>query len=185
MAEYVLEQYKKEGKKLNIVLSNLNMSFVTLDARIQGYEDVLTAASPDDVSYDPSLNIFTNEPAEFTNKAIALLNMDSDINCILTTFNVPTTYCLAGIKQTGRKDVSIYGIELDPTICQCIKDGDVEAMLWHSPQTNAYMCLFSALRLINGDKDVPDYTDPDSYNVLVTKDNVDDFTEKSFDMTLE
>jgi ABC-type sugar transport system substrate-binding protein len=89
------------------------------------------------------------------------------------------------VQQSG-KDVKVYGIDADLSMCQKIKDGEITGLFPYDAKANAYMCLFSALRLVNGDENVPDFSYAEQYATMwLTKDNVEEYAEKQFGESLQ
>lgn len=186
VAEQILKDF--EGKKMTAVIANIPGQYGILDDRIVGYEEVLNAAmakDPEHVEYIKKSNLLFDSADQWTQGTIDLLSSNEDVNCIIAAYGAPAVYCAAGVKQSG-KDVAVYGIDADLSMCQKIKDGEITGLFPYDAKSNAYMCLFSMLRVINGDQNVPDFSYADQYATMwLEKDNVEDYAKKQFGETLK
>lgn len=183
--EFVAEQILKdfEGQEMVCVIANIPGQYGILDERIEGYENVLNAA--DNVTYYKELNILEDTADAWTQGTVDLLAAHEDVNCIIAAYGAPAVYCAAGVKQSG-KDVNVYGIDADLSMCQKIKDGEITGLFPYDAKSNAYMCLFSILRLINGDENVPDFSYATQYaEMWLTQDNVEDYALIQFGEELQ
>lgn len=176
VAQQILKDF--EGKQMTCVIANIPGQYGILDERIVGYEEVLRAAP--NVTYLKDSNILEGSADDWTQGTIDLISSNEDVNCIIAAYGAPAVYCAAGVKQSG-KDIKVYGIDADLSMCQKIKDGEITGLFPYDAKSNAYMCLFSMLRVINGDKNVPNFSYAPQYATMwLTKDNVEDYALKQF-----
>lgn len=189
--KFVMQQVLKdfEGKDMTVVLANIPEQYGILDDRMLGYELVLSQAVKEGnkggkVTYLKDSNILEVEADQWTQGVVDLLAANESVNCIVAAYGAPALYCAAGVQQTG-KDVNVYGIDADMNMCQKIKDGEITGLFPYDAKSNAYMCLFSMLRLINGDQNVPNFSYAPQYATMwLTKDNVEDYVTKQWGKTL-
>jgi ABC-type sugar transport system substrate-binding protein len=179
VAQQILKDF--EGKKMTAVIANIPGQYGILDQRIEGFEAVLTEAEKTgNVVYLKKNNLLENDADSWTQSTIDLIASNEDVNCIIAAYGAPAVYCAAGVKQSG-KDVKVYGIDADLSMCQKIKDGEITGLFPYDAKSNAYMCLFSMLRLVNGDKNVPNFSYAKQYATMwLTKANVEDYAKKQF-----
>lgn len=189
--EFVMQQVLKEfeGKDMTVVIANIPAQYGILDDRVLGYELALSKATKEGnnggtVTYLKDSNILELEADQWTQGVVDLLAANESVNCIVAAYGAPALYCAAGVQQTG-KDVKVYGIDADINMCQKIKDGEITGLFPYDAKSNAYMCLFSMLRLVNGDQNVPDFSYAPQYATMwLTKDNVEDYATKQWGKTL-
>jgi ribose transport system substrate-binding protein len=184
VAEQILKDF--EGQKMTCVIANIPGQYGILDERIMGYEEVLYKAEESgSVEYLKDSNLLEDSADAWTQSTVDLLAANEDVNCIIAAYGAPAVYCAAGVKQSG-KDVKVYGIDADLSMCQKIKDGEITGLFPYDAKANAYMCLFSMLRLVNGDQNVPDFEYAPQYATMwLTEDNVEDYALKQFGEELQ
>lgn len=176
LAERVLKDFK--GKKITAVIANIKGRWGILDERVQGYEDVLSKAS--NVTLLKDSYILEDFAEAWTRGTIDLLSRNENVNVIMAAYGAPAIYCAAGVKQSGRK-VNIYGFDVDLAIARLIKEGRITAMHPYDARVNAYCCLFSILRLINGDKNVQPFRPAEAYlKLIIDKNNVEEYALLAF-----
>jgi ABC-type sugar transport system substrate-binding protein len=168
------------GQKMTVAIANWYQKYGILDERLEGYEKVLASA--------PNVTLLKNEYVlgkdadEFFNRTFDLLSRNSQINCILCSYGEAMVDCSVAVQKAGRK-VAVYGVDIDQSICQKVKDGLIAGTQPYDARINAYMSLFTILRLINGDKNVQSWNDPYA-DLLITKENVDHYADVTFGVKL-
>lgn len=80
--------------------------------------------------------------------------------------------------------MTVYGPDIDESICQKIKDGQIAGTQPYDARINAYMSLFTMLRLINRDKNVQSWEDLYK-DMIVAKENVDQYAEVTYGIKLK
>jgi ribose transport system substrate-binding protein len=90
------------------------------------------------------------------------------------SWDEPATGAIAALKQAGRKDVKVYGINGGPQALQEIKDGTLEQVVWEDGVSEGKDMMKGALGAV---KEGSSWK-PKTYNVpgvTVTKSNIDKF----------
>lgn len=170
------------GQKITVTLANLCRKYGILDERMEGFEKVLST-DPNVTLLKDSYILEEEDPQAFFNGAFDVLSRHEELDLILCSYGLPTVDVAMAIKKAGRK-VAIYGVDIDEAMCQKIKNGEITGTQPYDARVNAYMSLFTMLRLINGDKNVPSWEDPYK-NLIVTKENVDKYAWVSYGIKLE
>jgi ABC-type sugar transport system substrate-binding protein len=169
------------GKKMVVAIENWYEKYGILDERLEGYETVL--ASAPNVTLLKNDYVLGKDPQDFFNRTFDLLSRNDEINCILCTYGEAMVDSSVAVQKAGRK-VAVYGIDIDESICQKVKDGLIAGTHPYDARINAYMTLFTILRLINGDKNVQSWQDPYA-DLMITKENVDHYAEVTFGLKLK
>ncbi len=110
-----------------------------------------------------------------TNFAQAFLAKHSSGNvAVWGCFDDPSLGAIAAIKQAGRKDVKVYGINGQPAALKAIQDGTMDATVWLDVTGAGKQIADNTGKYVDGGVDAKpvDTPIPDE---LITKDNVDQF----------
>jgi len=172
-----------EGQSITVTIAGLCRYYGILDERMEGYENVMNAAPNATMLGRDSYILEEEDPQAFFSAAYDLLSRNEDINVILASYGQPMVDAAVAVKKAGR-DVAVYGVDVDQNVCQMIKDGEIAGAHAYDARVNAYMSLFTILRLINGDENVPSWKDP-YQNLIITKDNVEKYAKVSYGVDLD
>jgi ribose transport system substrate-binding protein len=90
------------------------------------------------------------------------------------SWDEPAIGAIAALKQAGRTDVKVYGINGGPQALQAVKDGTMTQVVWQDGETEGQDMMQGAIDAI----EAGDSWEPKTYDVpgvVVTQDSIDDF----------
>jgi ribose transport system substrate-binding protein len=90
------------------------------------------------------------------------------------SWDEPAIGAIAALKQAGRTDVKVYGINGGPQALQAVKDGTMTQVVWQDGETEGQDMMQGAIDAIAAG----DSWEPKTYDVpgvVVTQDTIDDF----------
>jgi ABC-type sugar transport system substrate-binding protein len=92
----------------------------------------------------------------------ALLANDA-ITVIVASYSRPMMGGYNAAHQLGRNDIKVYGVDADEVTLKLLEEGKIQGLHVQWPQAQAYTCLFTMLRVLNGDQLPPVVWEADSY----------------------
>jgi ABC-type sugar transport system substrate-binding protein len=99
---------------------------------------------------------------ERLNIALESLLVNEEINTIYGPFQGPMVVAVAASEQMNR-DVMIYGIDGDEPTLRMLAEGRIQGIHVQFPRPQASLCLFTLLRVINGDNLPREVWEPEVY----------------------
>jgi ABC-type sugar transport system substrate-binding protein len=95
------------------------------------------------------------------NTTLEGLLVNEQVNTVFSAFDIPTIAAASATAQLGRDEVRIYGIDHDEPILRMLQEGRVHGIHVQWAQPQASLCLFTLLRVINGDVFETEVWEPD------------------------
>jgi ribose transport system substrate-binding protein len=112
----------------------------------------------------------------------AIAARGNEIDGIITTGYNPTV-AASGLlterhKNPSLKQFHFIGIDTDPITLQAIRDGAIDGTIAQNPFAHGYISCALLKYMLDGYKPIKQYQLVDAGDVLVTKDNVDTFSQQ-------
>ncbi len=148
------------GAQVNVLTIDHSDDISILNDRIKGfgervaekYPNIKIAAQRYDKTDDGWLNV-----------AKEALLANEDVNAIVASYSRPMMGGYNAAQQLGRDDIKVYGVDADEVTLNLLQEGRIQGLHVQWPQAQAYTCLFTMLRVLNGDKLPPVVWEADSY----------------------
>jgi ribose transport system substrate-binding protein len=168
------------GDKGNILNILETVTDVNTKLRDDGIKEV--------VARHPNVHIIQTI-ADMTQQSVARTKIESaiaargnEIDGIITTGYNPTV-AASGLlterhKNPSLKQFHFIGIDTDPITLQAIRDGAIDGTIAQNPFAHGYISCALLKYMLDGYKPIKQYQLVDAGDVLVTKDNVDTFSQQ-------
>jgi ribose transport system substrate-binding protein len=168
------------GDKGNILNILETVTDVNTKLRDDGIKEV--------VAKHPNVHIIQTI-ADMTQQSVARTKIESaiaargnEIDGIITTGYNPTV-AASGLlterhKNPSLKQFHFIGIDTDPITLQAIRDGAIDGTIAQNPFAHGYISCALLKYMLDGYKPIKQYQLVDAGDVLVTKDNVDTFSQQ-------
>lgn len=157
------------GKQVNVLTIDHSDDISILNDRIKGFGERIAEKYPNikivaqryDTTDDGWLNV-----------AKEALLANEEVNAIVASYSRPMMGGFNAVQQLGRDDIKVYGVDADEVTLKLLEEGKIQGLHVQWPQAQAYTCLFTMLRVLNGDKLPPTVWEADSYAMsYATKDD--------------
>ncbi len=182
-AEKLIELMGGKGNILNVleVVEDANTIL-----RKEGIEEVV-AKYPDVKIIQEVAGIKTVEEGteKIQNAISAKLNEIDGVICTGYVITVAATTILSELHDSGTKNIHFVGIDDDPLVLDAIRDGKIDATIAQNPYGHGYISCSLLNHLLNGWKPKEGAYFVNAGIAVVTKDNVDTFSDDILNVTKE
>jgi ribose transport system substrate-binding protein len=171
--EKVVEAMGEEGGLLNILEYVEDPNTIL---RKEGVEEVV--AKYPDVEVVQTIGDMSaiEECTEKISNAMA--GLGDQVNGMVTTGYNPTVACAQILAEIENDKIAYVGIDDDPIVLKAIEDGYVTGTFGQNPYLQGYASPYLLKLLLDGHQLKEDYFFVDTYGVMITKDNLDTFSDE-------
>lgn len=155
----MVEQMKKNGKGMDVAVSTASVKLYRIEQREKGCRAALSAAGAKVVALQKGLS-----PEEGLATAQNLLSAHTGLDGIFASFSNLVIGAGNALKQAGRKNVAVSGIDADKAVIQLINEGYVTDVAAQFPKKQADLITRAAADAIAGKK-----VDADQQDLLPTR----------------
>lgn len=145
------------------------------ESRVDGFKAWCEANAPDIEFIDVN---DAGDTTKATDNMAAALQANDDIVGVFCVDGVAGTAGPTAVKEAGRDDIKILAFDVDTTVLDMIKDGDVDATVAQGQYNMGYWSMVMLYNQAHGlsKSDLPGFVDTGV--TIVTKDTVEDYYVK-------